>query len=83
MVGVWTNHRGVDEKIAAIGIRVKKWICFHGIAINVNPNLEHFSGIIPCGIQEFGITSLHKLGFSISLETLDSILISKFHDIFL
>ena len=83
MIGVWTNHSGIDEKIAAIGIRVRKWVCLHGIAINLAPDLDHFKGIIPCGIGEFGVTSLEKLGFNISLQEFDNILIRKFAEIFL
>ena len=60
-VGVWViQENGTEEKIAAIGVRLKKWISFHGISINLNPDLSHFEGIVPCGIQDFGVTSLHK-----------------------
>jgi len=83
MIGVWTNHRGVDEKIAAIGIRVRKWVSFHGIAINLDPSLDHFKGIIPCGISEFGVTSLRTVGFQTTMEELDLVLAQKFADIFL
>lgn len=83
MIGVWTNHSGMDEKIAAIGIRVRKWVCLHGIAINLDPDLDHFRGIIPCGISEFGVTSLRKLGFQTTRDELDEILVRKFAEIFL
>ena len=82
-VGVWVNHSQdavgapVEEKIAAIGIRVRKWITFHGIAINVSPNLEHFSGIVPCGLSSFGVTSLSALGKTKTLTGLDADLIDN------
>ena len=82
-IGIWTtNEQAKEVKIAAIGIRVRKWITYHGIAINLAPNLEHYNGIIPCGIREFGVTSLNKLGYNISYPELDRILKSKFHDFF-
>lgn len=70
-VGIWIKTPRGDEKIAALGIRLSKWISFHGIAINVAPELSHFSGIVPCGLPQFGITSLQKLGINISLPELD------------
>jgi lipoyl(octanoyl) transferase len=76
-VGIWIDNKGSDEKIAAIGIRVKKWVSYHGIAININPNLEHYSGIVPCGLQQFGITSFSKLSKEISMKQFDNRL--KFH----
>lgn len=77
-IGIWVTIKtpqGLQEKkIAAIGVRVRKWITYHGIAINVNPDLDHFSSIVPCGLPQFGVTSLHDLGKTISLEELDTIL---------
>jgi lipoyl(octanoyl) transferase len=70
-VGIWAV---TEEKIAAIGVRISKWVTYHGIAINVAPNLDHFSGIIPCGLPQFGITSLEKLGVLITLVEIDSLL---------
>lgn len=62
-VGVWVEQPdGREEKIAAIGVRLKKWVSFHGISINLNPDLSHFAGIVPCGISEHGVTSLRALG---------------------
>jgi lipoyl(octanoyl) transferase len=82
-IGIWTkSHEQKDVKIAAIGIRIRKWISYHGIAINVNPNLEHYKGIIPCGISEFGVTSLKELGYNISMQKLDVIMKEKFNDFF-
>jgi lipoyl(octanoyl) transferase len=60
MIGVWVNIDSKDKKIAAIGVRVKKWVSYHGLAINFNPDLANFSGIIPCGIREYGVTSVKK-----------------------
>ncbi len=73
-VGIWVNHKGEDQKIAALGIRLRRWISFHGIAINVNPDLSHFQGIIPCGLSQFGVTSCEALGINISLTELDEAL---------
>ncbi|SHL90273.1 lipoyl(octanoyl) transferase [Roseovarius litoreus] len=90
-VGVWvvrddkpltaTGHKP-EDKIAAIGIRLRKWISFHGISINVEPDLEHFSGIVPCGITEHGVTSLVDLGLPVSMTDLDVALKRTFEDSF-
>jgi len=78
-VGIWVDlDNGEEKKIAAIGIRVRHWITFHGIAINVNPELEHFSGIVPCGIAEHGVTSLHDLGIDCSMAEVDAVLKATF-----
>ena len=61
-IGIWVGEGPEEAKIAALGIRVKRWVTLHGFAINVTPDLSHFSGIIPCGISDFGVTSLQKLG---------------------
>ncbi len=82
-VGVWVAHPdGREEKIAAIGIRLKKWVSFHGISINVNPDLSHFGGIVPCGISEHGVTSLAALGQDIKMAQLDEALRRNFEKIF-
>ncbi|MBR9762285.1 MAG: lipoyl(octanoyl) transferase LipB [Rhodobacteraceae bacterium] len=90
-VGVWVarpekapNPDGTprEDKIAAIGIRLRRWVSFHGISINVEPDLEHFSGIVPCGISEHGVTSLVDLGLPVTMEDLDSALMSTFDDAF-
>jgi lipoyl(octanoyl) transferase len=90
-VGVWVERpdkpRGPDgalaeDKIAAIGIRLRKWISFHGISINLDPELEHFSGIVPCGITQHGVTSLRDLGHDVSMAELDAALQKSFGTIF-
>jgi len=82
-VGVWVTHDdGREEKIAAIGVRLRKWVSFHGIAINVSPDLSHFGGIVPCGISEHGVTSLHALGQMADMTQLDRALKESFENIF-
>ena len=82
-VGVWVEHAdGREEKIAAIGVRLKKWVSFHGIAINVAPNLSHFEGIVPCGISDHGVTSLTALGKDIEMTQLDDKLRQNFEILF-
>ncbi len=81
-VGVWVNTPTGEAKIAALGIRIRKWVTFHGIALNVAPDLSHYSGIVPCGIREFGVTSLSALGIDASLPEVDQILINQFEAIF-
>ena len=82
-VGIWVvQPDGTEAKIAAIGVRIRHWVTFHGIAINVNPNLEHFHGIIPCGIAGYGVTSLGRLGVTASLEDIDAALRETFGSAF-
>ncbi len=85
-VGIWVNRpdKGIDrqDKIAAIGIRIRRWVTFHGIALNVDPVLEHFSGIVPCGISEEGVTSLADLGVVVSMAEVDSVLRREFEALF-
>ena len=82
-VGVWVVLPGGNEaKIAAIGVRLKKWVSFHGISINVNPDLSHFGGIVPCGIQDHGVTSLAALGKDVEMAALDSALKVNFERLF-
>lgn len=90
-VGVWIKRPDKaplpdgtprEDKIAAIGLRVRKWVSFHGISINVEPELEHFDGIVPCGITGHGVTSLVDLGYPVTLEDLDAILLAKFAEMF-
>lgn len=70
-VGVWVDTPQGDKKIAAIGVRIRHWITLHGISINVNPDLSHFSGIVPCGIADKGVTSMAEQGVKVSFEDLD------------
>ncbi|MDG1288400.1 MAG: lipoyl(octanoyl) transferase LipB [Lentibacter sp.] len=86
-VGVWVEREDkpltatgakTEDKIAAIGIRLRKWVSFHGISINVEPDLEHFSGIVPCGITEHGVTSLVDLGLPVTMDDLDLALKATF-----
>jgi lipoyl(octanoyl) transferase len=81
-VGIWVATGKSEAKIAALGIRVRKWVSYHGIAINVNPDLSHFGGIVPCGIKEHGVTSMVKFQPEITLAALDKALKSKFSSIF-
>jgi lipoyl(octanoyl) transferase len=92
-VGVWVKRpdkpRGLDggmaeDKIAALGIRVRRWVTFHGISLNVEPDLSHFSGIVPCGIGQshFGVTSLFDLGIPVTMPEVDSILRREFEAVF-
>lgn len=81
-VGIWVETPKGTEKIAAIGVRVRHWITMHGISINVSPDLSHYSGIVPCGISEFGVTSMKKLGAGAGMAELDSILQKKWPEIF-
>ncbi len=88
MVGVWVKRSGHglplkpnlhrQDKIAAIGIRVSKWVSFHGISINIAPDLSHYEGIIPCGITDHGVTSFEDLGHLVSMEEVDIVLRHKF-----
>lgn len=82
-VGVWVDRGGGrEEKIAAIGIRVRHWVSFHGIALNVDPDLDHFRGIVPCGLAAHGVTSLWDLGLTPTMEEVDSALIASFSEVF-
>ncbi|NOC82037.1 MULTISPECIES: lipoyl(octanoyl) transferase LipB [unclassified Ruegeria] len=90
-VGVWVRRddkpltatgKPAEDKIAAIGLRLRKWVSFHGISVNVEPDLEHFSGIVPCGISEYGVTSLVDLGLPVTMADLDAALKKTFADVF-
>ncbi len=83
-VGVWVVPRegAAEEKVAAIGVRLRKWISFHGISINLCPDLEHFSGIVPCGLANYGVTSLEALGSDVTLDVLDTLLREEFEALF-
>jgi lipoyl(octanoyl) transferase len=84
-VGIWVARNNREDKIAAIGVRVRHWVTFHGISLNVDPDLTHFSGIVPCGIQatdNFGVTSLAQLGVRASMAEVDAALKVAFEQIF-
>ncbi|WP_250311990.1 lipoyl(octanoyl) transferase LipB [Rickettsia endosymbiont of Oedothorax gibbosus] len=81
MVGIWVKENGVPAKIASIGVRVRKWIAYHGIAVNISTNLDMFSGIIACGLRDVPVTSLKKLGVDITLEQFDEVIKDKFFEI--
>jgi lipoyl(octanoyl) transferase len=82
-IGIWVvKDAGEEAKIAAIGVRVRRWISYHGISINVAPNLTHFEGILPCGIADHGVTSLRALGQTTSMDALDFVLRDTFGTIF-
>ena len=80
--GVWVKGNNECNKIASLGIRISSWITFHGISINVNPNLDEFNNIVPCGITNSGVTSFYKLGKKISLRELDFSLKKNFNKVF-
>jgi lipoyl(octanoyl) transferase len=73
-IGIWVGEGSNEAKIGALGVRVKRWVTLHGFALNVAPDLSHFGGIVPCGIAEFGVTSLAELGKHFSLECVDDAL---------
>jgi lipoyl(octanoyl) transferase len=77
-IGIWTDDCGKEAKIGAIGVRVRRWVSFHGFAINLDPDLNHFGGIVPCGLPDFPVTSLAKLGFATNRAALDSALFQTF-----
>ena len=83
-VGIWVEDRaaGTEAKIAAIGVRVTRWVTWHGVAVNLEPALDHFAGIVPCGIREYGVTSLHALGIVVSMAELDAALAASWVRVF-
>jgi len=82
-VGIWVARGGRrEDKIAAIGVRVRKWVTFHGVSFNVDPDLTHFTGIVPCGISEHGVTSLHDLGILASMADVDAAMKATFEEVF-
>jgi lipoyl(octanoyl) transferase len=85
-VGVWVERKGPgwsrEDKIAAIGVKLRKWVSFHGIALNVEPDLGHFSGIVPCGVSEHGVTSLVDLGLPVTMDEADAALKTAFERVF-
>lgn len=82
-IGIWVQDpvRG-EAKIAALGVRVTKWVTWHGVSLNVEPALDHFSGIVPCGIPEYGVTSLAALGLPVTMAEADAALAGAWHEVF-
>ncbi|XCE53539.1 lipoyl(octanoyl) transferase LipB [Candidatus Liberibacter asiaticus] len=72
----------IEEKIAAIGIRIRKWISFHGLSLNISPDLSYYTGIVPCGISQHGVTSLKELGYSYSMKYIDTLIRKSFESVF-
>jgi lipoyl(octanoyl) transferase len=81
-VGIWVTMGGSEAKIAAIGVRITRWVSWHGVALNVDPDLDHYRGIVPCGISEHGITSLGSLGLRVTLPEADAALRSAWDEVF-
>lgn len=85
-IGVWVARpdkgAGREDKVAAIGIRIRRWVTFHGISLNIDPVLEHFSGIVPCGIQGHGVTSLVDLGIPVTMPEVDAVMRHEFEALF-
>jgi lipoyl(octanoyl) transferase len=83
-IGVWVvdGKTGAENKVAAIGVRVTRWMSWHGVALNVNPALDHFGGIVPCGIRQHGVTSLHALGVPVSMAEADTALMRSWAEVF-
>ncbi len=85
-VGVWVERKGAgwsrEDKIAAIGVKLRKWVSFHGISLNVEPELDHFGGIVPCGQTEHGVTSLVDLGLPVTMDEADAALRASFANVF-
>jgi lipoyl(octanoyl) transferase len=77
-IGLWVGRGAAEAKIAAIGVRVKRWVTLHGFSVNVSPDLSHFGGIVPCGISDFGVTSLAALGAEAEMPDLDAALAAEF-----
>jgi lipoyl(octanoyl) transferase len=82
-VGIWVARPGGrEEKIAAIGVRVRQWVTYHGVALNLDPDLDHYRGIVPCGIAEHGVTSLARLGVAATMAEVDAALQCTFAEVF-
>ena len=81
-IGIWVATGGAEAKIAAIGVRVTRWVSWHGVALNVDPNLSHYGGIVPCGISEHGVTSLHALGIPATMAEADAALRAAWGEVF-
>jgi lipoyl(octanoyl) transferase len=81
-VGIWVVNGGTEAKIGAIGVRVSRWVSWHGVALNVDPDLSHFSGIVPCGVREHGVTSLAALGIPATMHDADAALRAAWEEVF-
>ena len=87
-IGIWVDRgkncegKNIEAKIAAIGVRVRRWVSYHGISINIHPDLEHFNGIIPCGVKEYGVTSLLDLGVNATFTEVETALRKNFETVF-
>ena len=81
-VGIWVARKDREDKVAALGVRIRHWVTFHGVALNVNPDLSHFGGIVPCGVREHGVTSLADLGLTATMADVDAALKQSFEKIF-
>ena len=81
-VGVWVVDGASEAKIAAIGVRVRRWVTYHGASLNVAPNLDHYQGIVSCGIQGYGVTSLADLGITATMDDVDKVLRETFEGVF-
>ena len=81
-VGIWVVRKNREDKIAALGVRIRHWVTFHGVALNVNPDLSHFAGIVPCGVRDHGVTSLADLGIAVTMADVDAALKQSFEKIF-
>ena len=81
-IGIWVDGPRGEAKIAALGVRVTRWVSWHGIALNIDPNLAHFGGIVPCGISEYGVTSLHEMGIPATMEEGDAALMGAWDEVF-
>lgn len=82
-IGIWTvDIDGREAKIGAIGVRIRRWVTMHGFAVNLSPDLSHFTGIVPCGIEQFGVTSLERLGLTIDSNEWDRILLARAGEFF-
>ena len=79
-IGIWVDVGGTEAKVGAIGVRVRRWVTFHGFSINVTPDMSHFTGIVPCGISQFPVTSLEQLGIAGGMAGIDAALKASFDD---
>lgn len=81
-IGIWVAGPRGEAKIGALGVRVTRWVSWHGIALNISPDLSHFAGIVPCGIRQFGVTSLGDLGMVVTMEEADTALMGAWGEVF-